>query len=283
MTTRTESASSSGPKPLREAGWLSPRIRERGIAVVLPTVVLALFVYLWAWAVVRYQIPSTAVPAPADVFSDLVYGMQSGALLLHTWITMEETVLGFILGAAAGFVLGVAVAEWKLVRIAIWPFLVAIQMVPKVAIAPLFIMWIGYGIGSKVAIAASITFFPLLINTVAGLRSVDPEALEMMAAFRATRWQVFHRVRLKFALPYIFAGLEVAMVLAVIGAIVAEFIGATGGLGYLILQATYKMETPQVFAVLIILALLGIILNGAVRAVGRRLLFWHESERVLIG
>jgi NitT/TauT family transport system permease protein len=283
MTTPTESANSSAPKLWRE---LTSRRRWSGdtlLTAVLPTITLALIVYLWDWAIRYYQIPPTTIPTPGEVFDELVYSLGTGTILLHTFLTLQEVVFGFVLGAAGGFALGVAVAEWKFVRMAISPFLVAVQMVPKVAIAPLFIMWIGYGIGSKVAIAASITFFPLLINTVAGLRSVDGDTIEMMRAFRATNWQVFHRVKLKFALPYIFAGLEVAMVLAVIGAIVAEFIGATGGLGYLILQATYKMETPQVFSVLVMLALLGIALNGVIRIVAKRALFWHDSERVLIG
>jgi NitT/TauT family transport system permease protein len=193
--------------------------------------------------------------------------------------TMQEVIFGFALGAAAGFVLGAVVAESAWTRMALYPFLIAFQMIPKVAIAPLFIIWLGYGISSKVAFTASITFFPVVINTIAGLRSVDGEVLEMMKVFRATRWQTFLRVKLKFAMPYLFASLEVAMVLSVIGAIVAEFVGATRGLGYLILQEMHKLETARVFAVLIVLSVLGIILSYVIRLVARVALFWHESER----
>jgi len=240
---------------------------------------MIILLVVWDWAIIRFDIPATLIPSPGDAFGELYYGLISWTLIEHTLVTLQEVFYGFLLGAFAGFLFGVLVAEFSYVRMAIYPFLIAIQMVPKVAIAPLFIIWIGYGVGSKVAIAASITFFPVLINTVAGLRSVDGEALEMMRAFRATQWQTFHRVKLRFALPYIFAGLEVAMVLAVIGAIVAEFVGATKGLGYLILQATFKLETGKVFAVLVMLALLGIVLNALIRLIARRALFWHDSER----
>jgi NitT/TauT family transport system permease protein len=253
--------------------------RDAFLTVLLPSVTLVVLLAIWDWSIVQFDIPSTLMPRPGDAFDELRYGLVSGTLIYHTLVTLQEVLYGFLLGALAGFVFGVFVAEWALVRMSIFPFLVAIQMVPKVAIAPLFIIWLGYGIGSKVAIAASITFFPVLINTVAGLRSVDGETLEMMRAFRATRWQSFHRVKLRFAMPYIFAGLEIAIVLSVIGAIVAEFVGSTKGLGHLILQATFELKTAEVFAVLVMLALLGITLNGLIRLLAHRALFWHDSKR----
>jgi NitT/TauT family transport system permease protein len=213
------------------------------------------------------------------VLSELAYGLKSGTLLIHTWVTLQEVFYGFLVGALAGFALGALVAESTFTRLALYPFLVAFQMIPKVAIAPLFIIWLGYGVSSKVAFTASITFFPVVINTIAGLRSVDSEVLEMMRVFRATRWQAFYRVKLRFALPYLFASLEVAMVLSVIGAIVAEFVGATKGLGYLILQEMHQLETARVFAVLIVLSVVGIILSWVIRVIARAALFWHESER----
>jgi NitT/TauT family transport system permease protein len=283
MTIPAESASYSAPKRWHEL--LSRRRfgRDAVLTVVLPLITLVLFIQFWDWSIVRFDIPPTLLPGPGDAFGELWYGLRTGTIISHTLVTMQEVLYGFLIGALLGFMFGVVVAEWSLVRMAIYPFLIAFQMIPKVAVAPLFIIWLGYGIGSKVAIAASITFFPVLINTVAGLRSVDGEILEMMRAFRATRWQSFHRVKLRFALPYIFAGLEVAMVLAVIGAIVSEFVGSTKGLGYLILQATYSLETAKIFAVLVMLALLGIILNAMIRVIARRTLFWHDSERTAGG
>lgn len=276
MATPAESESISAPRSSPSgARW------GRGalLAIALPSITLVVLLVLWDRAVVHFQIPSTLLARPLEVWSELVYGLKSGVLLTHTWVTLQEVFYGFLVGAFAGFALGAVVAESTWTRLALYPFLVAFQMIPKVAIAPLFIIWLGYGVSSKVAFTASITFFPVVINTIAGLRSVDSEVLEMMRVFRATRWQAFYRVKLKFALPYLFASLEVAMVLSVIGAIVAEFVGATKGLGYLILQEMHKLETARVFAVLIVLSVVGIILSWVIRLIARAALFWHESER----
>jgi NitT/TauT family transport system permease protein len=252
---------------------------HRLLGVALPSIALVLLLLLWDWAVRHYEIPSTLLARPGEVLQQLWYGMRSGTFITHTLATMQEVMYGFILGALGGFILGALVAESTWTRLTLYPFLVAFQMIPKVAIAPLFIIWLGYGISSKVAFTASITFFPVVINTIAGLRSVDGEVLEMMRVFRASRWQSFHRVKLRFAMPYIFASLEMAMVLSVIGAIVAEFVGATKGLGYLILQEMHKLDTAMVFALLTLLSVLGIILSYIIRLIARVTLFWHESER----
>jgi NitT/TauT family transport system permease protein len=281
MTTQAESGYFSVRKRLRKGKGAAGKrwSRDTFLSVVPPLVLLGLMLLLWGWAIDAFDVQPTVFPRPKDAFDALVHGLHSGTLVTHTLITLQEVVYGFALGALGGFALGAAIAEWEMVRKTLFPFVVAIQMVPKVAIAPFFIIWLGYGIESKVAITASMTFFPVLVNTVAGLRSVDGETLEMLQAFRFTKWQAFHRVKLRFALPYIFVGLDVAVVLSVIGAIVAEFVGSTKGLGYLILQATYQLQTPQMFAVLLILAVLGVVLNGVLRLVARKVLFWHDSER----
>jgi NitT/TauT family transport system permease protein len=253
--------------------------REKSLPVILPLITLAVLLFVWDRAIVLLEVTPEVMPKPGDALAMLWYGLRTGIYITHTLVTLQEVLYGFVLGASAGFAVGVLVAEFRYVRMAVFPFLIVLQITPKVAIAPLFIIWLGYGIESKVAIAASISFFPVVINTVAGLRAADSELLEMMKAFCATRWQTFVRVKLKLALPYIFAGLNVAMALAVIGAIVAEFVGSTKGLGYLILQANFKLDTAQVFAVLVMLAVLGIGLNTMLSFVSRRALFWHDSER----
>jgi NitT/TauT family transport system permease protein len=249
------------------------------LPVILPLITLAVVLVVWDRTIVLLDVTPEVMPKPGDALAALWYGLQTGVYITHTIVTLQEVLYGFALGGTAGFLVGVLVAEFAYVRMAVFPFLIVLQITPKVAIAPLFIIWLGYGIESKVAIAASISFFPIVINTVAGLRSADGEMLEMMKAFSATRWQTFVRVKLKLALPYIFAGLNVAMALAVIGAIVAEFVGSTKGLGYLILQANFKLDTAQVFGVLVMLAGLGIALNSALSLLSRRALFWHDSER----
>jgi len=270
----------SAPRPSLSAAPRRRWNRNALLAVVLPSIALVLLLLYWDWAVRHYEIPSTLLARPGEVAAQLWYGTRSGVFLNHGLATMQEVAYGFLLGALGGFVLGALVAESLYTRMTLYPFLIAFQMIPKVAIAPLFIIWLGYGVSSKVAFTASITFFPVVINTIAGLRSVDAEVLEMMRVFRASRWQSFYRVKLKFAMPYIFASLEVAMVLSVIGAIVAEFVGATKGLGYLILQEMHKLDTAMVFALLAVLSVLGIVLSYVIRVAARITLFWHESERL---
>ena len=277
MATPAGSETASAPRPSPSASRFS---RSTALPVLLPSIALVALLLYWDWAVRYYGIPSTLLARPGEVAAQLWYGTRSGVFLTHGLATMQEVAYGFLLGALGGFILGAVVAESLWTRMTLYPFLVAFQMIPKVAIAPLFIIWLGYGVTSKVAFTASITFFPVVINTIAGLRSVDGEVLEMMRVFRATRWQSFYRVKLKFALPYIFASLEVAMVLSVIGAIVAEFVGATKGLGYLILQEMHKLDTAMVFALLAVLSILGIVLSYFIRVAARFALFWHESERV---
>ena len=280
MATPAGSETVSAPRPSLSKPSRRRWNRNALLAVVLPSIALVLLLAFWDWAVRHYEIPNTLLARPGEVAAQLWYGTKSGVFFTHTWATMQEVAYGFLIGALGGFILGALVAESAWTRMTLYPFLIAFQMIPKVAIAPLFIIWLGYGISSKVAFTASITFFPVVINTIAGLRSVDGEVLEMMRVFRASPWQSFYRVKLRFAMPYIFASLEVAMVLSVIGAIVAEFVGATKGLGYLILQEMHKLDTAMVFALLAVLSLLGIILSYLIRVAARFTLFWHESERV---
>jgi NitT/TauT family transport system permease protein len=204
-------------------------------------------------------------------------------MLKHFGVTFYETLAGFVLGSAFGLVLGALIGQFPLLERTLYPYVVAFQTLPKVAIAPIIVIWFGYGVSSKIVITATIAFFPLLANTIVGLRAVPTEQIELMVAFTASRWQIFRKARLPQALPYIFVGLDVAIVLSVIGAIVGEFVGAQAGLGYLILQRNFNMDMAGVFAILIILSVMGIGLHMLVNAVQRRVVFWMESasDRVI--
>jgi len=169
------------------------------------------------------------------------------------------------------------VAQFPLVEKTFFPYVVAFETLPKVAIAPIVIIWLGFGFSSKIAITAMIVFFPVVVNTMTGLHSTDPQYIEMLTAFTATKWQIFRLVKVPMALPYIFAGLDIASVLGVIGAIVAEFVGSRAGLGYLILHRMFMMDMPTVFATLIVLSLMGYSMHLAVVAVRRKVLFWAET------
>jgi NitT/TauT family transport system permease protein len=195
-------------------------------------------------------------------------------------VTLSEILLGSALGAAAAFVLGALKAQVRLAKRILLPYVVALQAVPKVAIAPLLVIWFGFGIESKVIMTAVISFFPIIVNTAVGLKAVEPERMELMIALNASAWQAFRFVRRPGALPFIFAGLDVGIVLAVIGAIVGEFMGASAGIGYLILVYNADLKIDAVFALLIVLAAVGVSLHTAVLVVQSRVMFWTRPAPV---
>lgn len=237
----------------------------------------------WEAATRIFSIPNIVLPAPSRVVRSLAALATSGDLLRHTSVTLYETVAGFFLGTVSGLLLGALVSQFRLVEKTIYPYIVAFQTLPKVAIAPIIIIWAGYGLASKVIITALIAFFPLLVNTIAGLHATEPEYTEMLTAFTASKWQIFKIVKIPMALPFIFAGLDMAGVLSVIGAIVGEFVGAREGLGYLILLRNFQLDMPGVFAILIVLSALGIGIHLIISQIQKKVVFWKkpETERVI--
>jgi NitT/TauT family transport system permease protein len=191
-----------------------------------------------------------------------------------------ETLMGFVFGSALAFALGIAVALSRRVEYFLYPFIVMFQAMPKVALAPLIIIWFGLGLTSKVVSAALVAFFPLMVNTIVGLRSCEEDRVNLMRSLAATRGQIFWMLQLPNALPYIFAGLEIAMIFALIGAIVAEFVGAQSGLGMLMQSMNFTMDVAGQFSVLLILSVVGLLLNSIVTEVRRRVLFWDPSQKL---
>jgi NitT/TauT family transport system permease protein len=257
------------------------RGRQRDLAL---TMLLAVaFVAFWQWAVWFFAIAPIVIPGPIAVFQALASGIASGELPAQFMVTFGEVLLGFVAGASLGLVWGVVVGLFPLMERIVYPYIVAFQTVPKVAIAPIIVIWFGYGMSSKVIITATIAFFPVLANTIVGLRAAPRDQVELMIALTASRWQIFRLVRFPQALPYIFVGLDVAIVLAVIGAIVGEFVGAQAGLGYLILQRDFNLDMAGVFAILLILSLLGIGLHLIVTWLQRHIVFWmdYTADRVV--
>ncbi|NPC58555.1 ABC transporter permease [Caenimonas soli] len=248
---------------------------------------IALFIFViggWEASIRILDVSKIVVPAPSAVMVALWDGISSGEILKHFSVTFYEVIAGFVAGALLGFGLGVLVAQFPLAERALYPYIIAFQTIPKVAIAPIIVIWFGYGISSKVVITATIAFFPVLANTIAGLQAVPREQLELMVAFTASRWQVFRMVRFPQSLPFVFVGLDVAIVLSVIGAIVGEFVGSHAGLGYLILQAQFNLDMAMVFAQLIVLSLLGIGLHLCMRAIQRRVVFWiRNADDQIVG
>ena len=245
-----------------------------GLRIALIVTVLG----VWETAVRVFEIPSYILPAPTHVFAALWRGIQSGIYVTHIGVTLTETFLGFILGTALAFILGTGVALSRRVEYFLYPFIVMFQAMPKVALAPLIVVWFGLGLTSKVINAALVAFFPLMVNTIVGLRSADEDRVNLLRSLAASRFQIFWMLQLPNALPYIFAGLEIAMIFALIGAIVAEFVGSEKGLGMLIQSMNFNMDVAGQFSVLFILSLIGLFLNGMITGLRRRVLFWDRPR-----
>jgi len=246
---------------------------------LLSALLLVGSIALWEALVRLLGIPGFILPAPSQVAVALWRGFASGLYVQHLAHTLLETVLGFVAGSALGLVLGTAVAMSRPVEFFFYPYIVMFQSLPKVALAPLIVVWFGLGLTSKVINAALVAFFPLLVNTMVGLRSADEERVNLMRSLAATERQIFWMLRLPTALPFVMAGLDVAMIFALIGAIVAEFVGAQAGLGMLIQSMNFNMDVSGQFSVLLILSVLGLVLNRTILLVRRRVLFWDPGER----
>ena len=239
--------------------------------------VLAVFLIvtsIWETLVYVAKVPVFILPPPSRVVAQL---WQMGAQPLF-WrdfsITLHEVLLGYGAGILLALVLGVLISQVALLELSLMPYIVAFQTIPSVALAPLFLQWFGYGLLSKVVMAALIAFFPILVNVIAGLQASGREEIEMLRAFGATQRQVLLKVRVPNALPYVFAGLELGVVFALVGTLVAEFVGARAGLGNRILQYNEQFNIAGMFAVLLVLALMGMTMHRMVSLLKRRVLYW---------
>ncbi|MBV9348751.1 MAG: ABC transporter permease, partial [Pseudolabrys sp.] len=198
-------------------------------------------------------------------------------LLTETWPTFVESILGFLLAVAIGIPVAVCVANSRVLNLTLYPILIATQSVPKVAIAPIILVWFGLGLKSKLVIAFLVAFFPIVVDTATGMRATPPGLVELARALRASPFQIFTKVQFPAALPFIFAGAKVAVTLAVIGAVIGEFVGSLNGLGNLLLTANSQLDSPLAWAALVWLSLLGILLFAAVVVVERLAMPWSES------
>lgn len=251
----------------------------QALSVVKPTIVLAVVIAVWQVAVDFGWIPATTLASPSSV-ARFVWS-NGGMLLEHASTTLLEVLLAFTIALTVGVVMAILVSEFKVLEESVLPLLVVSQVIPSIAIAPLLVLLLGFGLAPKVTTAAIIAFFPMLINTVSGLRMLPRETRELGAVLNASRWQMLRMFSLPNALPYIFAGARVSITLSVIGAVVGEFVTAQSGLGFLVLQGSSTLNPPLLFAALFFLAVLGIGLFSIVRILEWAVLPWarHASGR----
>ncbi|MHB8194336.1 MAG: ABC transporter permease [Bellilinea sp.] len=242
--------------------------------IFVPTVTLVGLVGIWQLATVLFKVPGWLLPAPSDIFKVF---FEWPDLWKHTWVSLWETLGGFGLSVLLGIPLAVAIMTSPILRNAIYPLLLVTQSIPKIAIAPILLVWIGYGGMTKIVVAFLVAFFPIVVDTAQGLNSASPQLLDLARQLNASKLQVFAKIRFPSAMPHIFSGLKVAISLSVIGAVVAEFIASSEGLGYMVLTASAHFRTDAAFAAMIILSIMGIALFFLFDRMEKIVIPWYGS------
>jgi NitT/TauT family transport system permease protein len=252
-------------------------LRGKLLPWISTPIVLILVVIVWKLVIAVFDVSEFVLPQPEAVAGAMVDVVQSDGFWGHVRTTLVETLVGFgialVLGVAMGAVLGRIVWLERALR----PVIVASQVVPKVALIPLFIVWFGFGVTSKIVIAAMLAFFPIMLNVLLGVRSVEPGHRDVMRSLNAGRWATFWRLEYHSTQPYVFAGMEIGIVFAIIGSVVGEYLGGNQGLGYMIVVSLNALNAEQLFAVIVILTLIGFALFLAVIGLKRFMIPWHES------
>jgi NitT/TauT family transport system permease protein len=248
------------------------RITNRLLAVSFGLFVLL----LWYVATKFGLVHALIILSPQDTFFAAGRVMSADYFLPNAWVTIHEILWGFALGLASGVLFGVAVTMFESVRATIYPYLVALQAPPKIVLAPIFITWFGFDEPSKIAIAVVMSFFPMFLNTLTGLTSVDPNAVKLMTSLTASRWQTFRYLLLPNAMPIMMAGVKLCWTLAVLGVIVGEFVGASAGIGYLIYAMNFQLDIAGVFALIILLSLFTVVVYQLIEWAEAKIIFWKQ-------
>lgn len=241
-----------------------------------PALLIAAAIGFWEAAIPIFKVADYILPKPSQIVSEFFVSL--GLLMLHSWVTLKEILLGFILGDIVGILLAILIVQFKFLERSLYPVIVLFQTVPKVAIAPIFILWFGYGDVPKILIIILISFFPVVVNTIAGIESVEPSLIDILKSVSASRWQILYKIQLPHSLPHIFAGLKIAITFSVIGAIVAEWAGADKGLGFQILYSSSVLDTKLLFAAITAISIMGVVLFYIVGLIERVLLPWRQQK-----
>ncbi len=250
---------------------------SKRISYILPSIsLLGIALIIWQSYVTLAHVNEVILPAPTGIMKSL---WQNRLILWQNLIvTGEEILLGFVIGAVTGMILGIMIALSKALERAIYPLVIASQVIPIFAIAPLLIIWFGFGIAPKVLIAALIVFFPICVNQVEGIRSAEDGAIQLMRSYGAGTWRIFRVVQLPASVPFLLAGMQMGVTFSVIGAVIAEWVGAQTGLGALMLSADAQSNTSMVFAAIVTVAVLGVVLFALVRVIGNLIWPWQAIK-----
>ena len=243
----------------------------------MPVLIILGLVLVWEVCVRTMSIPAWQLPPPSLIILELILSIE--LLLEHTVVTLLEIVVGFAISLLIGLVLSAGIAYSSLLQRSIYPIVISSQTVPIIAIAPLLLIWVGYGLAPKVIIVAIICFYPIVVNTVDGLKAIDPDMVNMLRALGATKFQVFRKLQIPTALPFIFSGIKISISVSVIAAVIGEWVGASAGLGYLIIYSQPLFLTSRVFAAILILAVMGVSLFVLAVVAERLSMPWYFNEK----
>jgi NitT/TauT family transport system permease protein len=232
------------------------------------------FLAAWEWLPGLLGVPRFIIPPASEVWSEFLYMLQREQLLLHTAVTMASVAAGFTLGALLGMIIGYALGMSATLEVVLSPYILALQIAPKVAFAPLFVMWFGFTVYPKILVAMLIVFFPVMVNVLGAVRTIDRDQINLARAFNATRGELFWKIEVPASMPPLFSGLRIAATLAVIGVVVGELVGGNVGLGYLLVFGQGQANTPMVFVVILLLTLIGLVAYIAVVLVEARVLHY---------
>jgi len=252
------------------------KITEKLSDIFWPTLITVLLLALWEILVRVLHVRSILLPAPSEIAITMV--RQQDQILRHLWPSLYMTIVGFVLSVVGGVFVAILITYSEVLRKGLYPVIVVSQVIPKIAIAPLFIVWFGTGATSSLLLAVLIAFFPMTINAAMGFSSIDPDIHRMARTFMASDWQVFWKIRIPNALPYLFGGMKISITLAIIGVIVSEFVASQEGIGYLIKLAGGLLDTPLMMAAITALSLSGLALYGLISLAERYAVFWNSTR-----
>lgn len=255
------------------------KTRKLVVSILEYAVSIGVFVLAWFIYVTVKEVPQYILPRPAEVWKSLVGMFTDGTVYPHLWATAYEVVIGFIIGSILGMALGYLFVKIDVLRTALMPYLIFFQTAPKIALVPLFVVWFGIGIVSKIILIITMVLFPVLSGMMLGLDSIPKEAKDLMKVLKASKWQIFTKIEMQYSLPALFSSFKIGIIQAVIGAIVAEWMSGKVGLGYILTYSSSTYDTPALLAGIIVTIVLGIATYEIVNLFENKALYWHESKK----
>lgn len=255
------------------------KTRKLVVTILEYAVSIGVFVLAWFIYVTVKDVPLYILPSPAEVWKSLVEMFEDGTVYPHLWATTYEVIIGFIVGGILGMGMGYLFVKIDVLRTALMPYLIFFQTAPKIALVPLFVVWFGIGIISKIILIITMVLFPVLSGMMLGLDSIPKEAKDLMKVLKASKWQIFTKIEMQYSLPALFSSFKIGIIQAVIGAIVAEWMSGKVGLGYILTYSSSTYDTPALLAGIIVTIILGIVTYEIVNLFENKVLYWHESKK----